>query len=278
MTRALLLAVAVLTGEPGLALATAPDPFAALRPLGDAIRARLPQARAYGTGAEVIQAMREGYDGRWPKSVTFEQETTFYEPGNNVMVQTWYEAIEAPGKLRIDLYPFERGNGMLFRNDSLYEFRRGSLKQKSHQPHSLLLLSRDVYFLPADKTTAKLKAIGFDLAKLREDRWEGRPAYVIGAEGEDDVKSPQFWIDKENLYLVRLLQPLREDPSKIQEVQLSRYQRLGGGWIETEVLFKVDGKRQLLERYSDVRFDVRFDDKLFDPSRWERPGYVPPDV
>jgi hypothetical protein len=121
-------------------------------------------------------------------------------------VETWYEAAELPGKLRIDIAPLEGKNTLLFRNDSLYEFKGGKLAESRPMVHPLMVLGFDVYAQPVDVTVRQLRSLGFDLGKLHESTWQGRPAYVVGAAAGDTV-TRQFWIDKERLYFVRMVEP-----------------------------------------------------------------------
>jgi hypothetical protein len=242
-------------------------------PLLLATAALLSGAPSDTTAAGLVQAMHDRYAGSWPDRVTFVQQSTFFEPDGKTRVETWYEAIEGADKLRIDFAPIEGGNGIIFRSDSVYQFKADSLLLTAHQPHALMVLSRSVYSLPVEESVAKLRELGFDLSKMREDTWQERPVYVVGADA-GDLRSAQFWIDKEHLYFVRLLQPVKQKPELTQEIQFNRYQRLGGGWIETEVVFMVDGQRRMLEEYSDIRHDVVLDAELFDPGTWAAPGWV----
>ena len=232
-----------------------------------------PFAPADSTGLDVLRAMHERYAGRWPDRVTFVQTSTFYEPGGSTRVETWYEAIEAPDRLRIDIGPVERGNTILFRSDSVYQFKADSLVLAVPDVHPLMVLSRTVYEIAPEATAEKLEAMGIDLSKVREDTWQGRPVHVVGAE-EGDLRSPQFWVDRERLVFVRLLRPSEKDPSQVQEIQFNEYEPLGEGWIETEVVFLVNGRRVMLEEYADVRHDVDLDEALFDPRRYGRPRWV----
>jgi hypothetical protein len=115
--------------------------------------------------------------------------------------------------------------------------------------------------------TTKLQALKFDLSQFREDTWQGRPVYVVGAKA-GDLRSPQFWIDQKNLYFVRMLRPTGKDETQTQETQFNKYQKLGGGWIAPEVIFMVDGKIVTVEKYSEIRGDVKLDPRLFDPQFW----------
>ncbi|HXE56941.1 MAG TPA: hypothetical protein VNK43_02980 [Gemmatimonadales bacterium] len=220
-------------------------------------------------GIELIRQMRARYEGKWYRTLTFVQTTTL----PNGRVQTWYEAAEMPGKLRIDLGTPDSMNTLIFRNDSVYQFRGGKPAGSTALIHPLLLLGFDVYFLSPDETVRKLGELGFDLSKIREDRWQGRPVYVVGAEA-GDLKTPQFWVDRERLVFVRLLQPSKQDPAVVEEIQFNGYRPLGGGWIETEVVFLRDGKLWMKEEYGDIREGMSFEPTLFDPGAWHRPGWV----
>ena len=57
------------------------------------------------TGEDVVRAMNERYAGRWYKTLTFVQKTT-YPDGR---IETWHEALSMPGLLRIDIEPLDSG-------------------------------------------------------------------------------------------------------------------------------------------------------------------------
>jgi outer membrane lipoprotein-sorting protein len=220
------------------------------------------------TSEDLIREMQKKYAKSWYKTLTFVQKTTEYHEDGTSKVTTWYEAFSAPGKLRIDFDPIKDGNGILFSNYTLYAMKDG--KQVNSRPfvHPLLLLGFDVYFLPVEETITKLKDLKFDLSEFREDVWQGRPVYVVGAKA-GDLKSRQFWVDKQNLYFVRLLEPTMRDAAITQETQFNKYERVkGGGWVAPEVIFMVNGKKVVSEEYTEIRGGVALDDKLFDPEHW----------
>lgn len=103
---------------------------------------------------------------------------------------------------------------------------------------------------------------------MREDTWQGKPVYVVGAK-QGDTRSKQFWIDKKNLYFVRLIEPIGKDKTQIQEIEFNKYQPVRtGGWIAPEVVFMVDGKRVFLEEYTEIQTNVAVDTNLYDPQKW----------
>jgi hypothetical protein len=225
------------------------------------------QAARIETAEDLVGAMRKKYEKKWYKNSTFRQLTTDIDKDGVKKEAVWYEAISIPGRLRIDFDPAKDGNGILFSNDKIYTFKNGKLEGSRPLIHPLLLLAFDVYFLPVDQTVAKLRQLKFDLSILREDTWQGRPVYVVGAKASD-LHSPQFWIDKQRLYFVRMFRPAGKDGVMTSETQFNKYQKLGGGWMAPEVIFKIDGRITTTEAYSELRANVDLDESLFDPDRW----------
>lgn len=215
-------------------------------------------------GRDVIAAMHERYEGKWYHTVTFRQKTTVGLASGRDLVQNWLEAAELPGRLRIDTDVPPKGNGTLFANDSVYSFSGGKLVHAAAGVNDLLVLGFDVYAQPAITTERVLVRRGFDLNKLHESTWQGRPAYVVGA-AQGDTTSKQFWIDKERLVFVRMIEPSSRGRS---DIRFNQYVRSGNGWIAAEVEQLVDGKRRLLEQYSDIHSNVPLSDNLFEPRHW----------
>jgi outer membrane lipoprotein-sorting protein len=222
------------------------------------------QAAKITTTEQLIQTMQAKYAKKWYKTATFVQKTTTIQADGTKKVETWYEAMALPGSLRIDFTPTKDGNGILFTNSQIYVFKDGKVDANRAFVHPLMVLGFDVYGLPRAEVIEKLKGLKFDLANFREDNWQGRPVYVVGAKA-GDLHSPQFWIDKKNLYFVRMIRPQVRDGAQTQETQFNKYVKLGGGWMSPEVIFMVDGKVTTTEEYSDLRANVKLPDKLFDP-------------
>ena len=213
--------------------------------------------------------MRDRYAGKWYRTLTFTQKTTLPDG----KVETWYEALDLPGKLRIDIAPLDSMKTILFRNDSLYQFDQGKLKDSKPLVHPLMVLGFDVYGAPVKETVRKLKGSNYDLSQLYQTTWRGRPTYVVGAQAGDTL-SPQFWIDAERLYFVRSLERSKKDPAVMNEVRFDKYIQLAGGWLEMEVLFLSNGEQKVKEEYSNPRANVSLDPAIFDPGAWKAPGWV----
>jgi outer membrane lipoprotein-sorting protein len=222
------------------------------------------EAATIKTTEELIQAMQSKYAKSWYKTATFVQKTITFQADGTKKEETWFEAMSLPGSLRIDITPTRDGNGILFTNGQVYSFKNGKVDSTRPFVHPLMVLGFDIYGMSQADAIEKLKGLKFDLSIFREDTWQGRPVYVVGAR-QGDLHSPQFWIDQKNLYFVRMLRPGGRDGAQTQETQFNKYQKLGGGWMSPEVIFMVDGKITTTEEYSDLRANVTLPDKLFDP-------------
>src|SRR5206468_12063415 len=129
------------------------------------------------------------------------------------------------------------------------------------------VLGFDVYFDPAERTARRLEQLGFDLATVHEDTWDGRPAYVVGAR-RGDLRTRQFWVDKDRLLFVRLLEPGQRDTTRTSDIRFNDYRPVGAAWVSAEVAFLVDGHQRWLEQYAEISTGIALSDALFDPRRW----------
>lgn len=222
------------------------------------------RAQAPTTGDQVVRAMHDRYQSKWYKTLSFSQKTTRRTPADTMVVETWYETAAVPGRLRIDIAP-RPGTSYIFANDSIYVTRKDSVLRRVAGRNPLLILGFDVYGQPAEKTLDVLHAEGFNTTPLHEDTWEGRPVYVVGA-AKGDLHTRQFWVDKERLLFVRLLEPSRGDSTKMDDTRFDDYRPLGGGWISALVESYSGGKLVQREEYSDIKADPPV------PANWFTPG------
>lgn len=233
-------------------------------PAGSA--ATTPSPAAIKTAPALVRAMHDKYAGSWFKTATFVQRNTRYLASGAADTSTWLEAIRVPGALRVDIEPLAQHNGILFARDSQFIIGSGQLTRAIPSVHPLMVLGFDVYADAPERTISRIQSLGFDLAKLHEDVWQGRPVYVVGAVA-GDLHHRQFWIDRQRLVFVRMLQPDR-DTTKTSEIRFNNYRALGGGMIAPEVVFLVDGKPNFIERYEEIRADPPLADGVFDPRGW----------
>lgn len=222
------------------------------------------------TPRQLLEAMRARYDGKWYRNVTFVQYNTENRPDGTVDRTVWREWLAAPGKLRIEIQPPDSGNGMVFANDSQFVFRKDSTVLARPFVHPLLVLGFDVYAQPVDRTIAALTRgpRPFDMTVLSEATWQGRPVYVVGARA-GDLHTRQFWVDKERLVFVRMLNPAPQDTSKTSEIRFNKYEPLAGGWVAPEVEFLMDGQRQFFEEYKEIQANVAIPEAMWDARQWK---------
>ena len=233
------------------------------------------QRAAPANGEDLLRRMHDEYATTWYATLTFVQTATFADG----RTETWYEALQLPGRLRIDVAPVTGGNATIFRNDSVFSFAGGKRERSGAFVHPLLVLGFDVYRAPVEETIAKVRGFRVDLSKLHSSTWQGRPVWIVGADAGDSV-STQFWVDAERLVFVRMLERrvpaggLPEAAPAFIDTRFNGYQRVGGGWIAPEVLFFVNGRPRLREVYSDIRADVELPERLFEADEYRAPDWV----
>lgn len=230
--------------------------------------AAVPARTSYATGDAVVAAMRDRYEGKWYRTLTFVQKTSRLQADGKWSVQDWYESMHTPGRLRIDFAPLGDASGVIYARDSVFTVSKGRALPGQKSINPLLVLGFDVYTQPSARTAALLRQEGFDLARTSVDTFERRPMIVVGARRGETTRK-QFWIDAEHLYFVRMLEPTRQDPKKVQDIRFLKYERLGEAWIAPRVEIYNDGKLVMIEEYRDIRPDVTLDPALFDPTKWK---------
>lgn len=234
---------------------------------------------APASGRELLARMHDQWatGEPWFHTLTFQQQTTIVRPDGTKNVSTWYEALLAPDRLRIDFGDPSEGNGVLYTADSVYVMRGGKLQRAAGEGNPFLPFVIGVYTQPLETTMAQLAPLGFDMSQVRSDRWKGRPVYVVGAKGAADSSSAQFWVDSERLILLRMILAPEGNGggaarSAPMDIHLDDYVETGGGWLATKVAMYVGGVARQTEDYSDWRTGVELDPNFFVVEKW---GTVP---
>jgi hypothetical protein len=221
------------------------------------------------TGQDVIGAMHDRYASSWYPTVTFVQGVVY---ADGKPAEDWWEALKIPGRLRIDMPPIESpARTVIYRDETRYVFEKGKLATTVRSPNLLLVLGFDVYRQPPARTAVLLQQEGFDLSKDREDVWEGKAAYVVGA-GPGDSETNQFWVEKERMLFLRLVQ--KNKAGALQDIRFEKYEPIGPAWISTVVRFLSNGKETFREVYRDWRVNPDVTETLFDVDAWQPPTWV----
>jgi hypothetical protein len=221
-------------------------------------------------GAGVVARMHDRYQGDWFSTVRFAQKTTTFDSDGKPTVQDWYERIALPGKLRIDIGAPADGNAMILVDGQLHTFKDGK-QVDAHPLVSLaLLLGFDVYGQPATATLAQLRHEGVDTSRVHEDSWQGGKVVVVGADA-GDLRSPQFWVDKERLLVLRIIQPSRKDPAALSDIRFLDFRKQRHGVIAARVEVHQLDRLVMSEDYSGIESDIPMDAAWFDPARLAHP-------
>jgi hypothetical protein len=224
----------------------------------------LPAQSAPATGDAVIQAMHDRYAKTWYHTLTFTQKTTLHPAADSTVIETWKEAALLPGHLRIGIQRASGNLTAIYSGDSLFIVRGDSTANRLALRNILLIMGFDVYSQPAEQTLAVLHGQHYTTSSVREDTWEGRPVYVIGA-AAGDTRTAQLWIDKDRLLYVRSIQPDSRDTTKTSEYRFDNYVQVPHGWLSETVLAYDNGRLIQQEEYRDVRTDGPVDPNIFVP-------------
>ena len=222
-------------------------------------------------GTQVVRQMHEKYHGAWFSTARFAQKTTTYEADGKPTGASWYERIQLPGKLRIDIGQVQDGNAMVLVDGQLHTFKAGNKVDTQPLVSLALLLGFDVYQQSPDRTVAQLAHEGINTAKVHEDSWQGRSVLVVGAD-TGDYDSTQFWVDKERMLVVRIIQPSRKDPATTSDIRFLDLRNQRRGVIAARIDVYQKNRLALSEEYSDIETDTPLDKAWFDPSRLITPS------
>jgi len=223
------------------------------------------KAQSPANGNELIHAMHAKYQkNKWYQYFTFSQNMEYYRNDSIIKKEIWHEAAALPGKLLIKFNEKSAGNGVLFTNHKIYSFKNSAVTYTASMVHDLLLVGLDVYFLKPERTVSILDSLGYHLNLIREDTWDGKKVFVVGAPAGDD-HSRQFWVDAENLFLYRIVYPQNNSTF---DVTFADYEKIKGNWVSKTIIFKRDGKLNLIEKYYDIQFPKKIKEADFLPENF----------
>jgi len=208
-------------------------------------------------GTMLLKKMHDQYSYKPCRSYSFSQKNTHYKNDTVSGHSEWHENIEFPDKFRIVFGSPEDGNRILFRNDSVFRYRKNILLRSGRDSSSLLLILGGMYYRPYNDVLERLKKAGFNINVLSDQTWNGQAVYVMGAK-EGDVVSNQIWVEKKNLKVVRIL----ENTGDVQmDMRFESHQPLCKGYIENKVSFRRNGKMEQVEEYFNVVENTPFPEK-----------------
>lgn len=221
-------------------------------------------------GAGVLRSMRDRYASSWYSTLSFTETAEQRTATGGQTSEKWYEEGKLPGRLRIDVgVPASDTSTprrtVIYANDSVYVKSPGHPLVARPSLNLLLVLGFDVYKQPVERSVAELTEQGFDLSRVHNDTWQGRPVVVVGA-AAGDTTSKQFWVDTGRMVFVRLLDTSHTLLGPSTEALFDDYRQLAGGWIAASVKVSGGGVTHLREVYSDMKGNVDLPDSWFDPT------------
>jgi len=159
------------------------------------------------------------------------------------------------------------GNGVLYTSDSSWNVRAGVAAAPNGNGNAFIPLIENVYLQPVEETIRQLAGEHIDFTKVSDVTWQGHNAWAVGASSPSDTTSPQFWIEKDRLVLVRMFVTFGPNRPPL-DVHLDSLVQTGGGWLATKVTMLNNGAPVQTEEYSDWKTGMALDQKLFDPASW----------
>jgi hypothetical protein len=212
----------------------------------------------------LIKAMHTKYAGNFNSNISFIQLNQDIDENGKVKHSMSFEAFHYPGKFRNDMGPVPMKEGYIVSEDKIITFKDGVKVSEKPCVMDVGLLTGDIYFMSVEEAIKECKKHGYDLSKFREDVFKGKPVYVVGTTDKTDEKSPQFWIDKQELYIVRDINFSEED-NELEDIHYLEHAKVGKAWVEERVEIFVNGRMVKKEHYAEVKADNKFDQKMFDP-------------
>lgn len=209
------------------------------------------------SGADIIKLMHKKYFEAPCKSYTFSQKNTHYKNDTVSGNSTWHEAIEFPDKFRIDFWTKETGNFVIFKNDSVYNYKTNALVKTSSDSSTLLLLLGGMYYRKIDDVLKRTQNAHYNLKILSIQKWNGSDTYVIGAK-LGDLSSNQIWVDKKTLLVMRIIEKMNEQ--EIMDMRFEEHQASCKGFMETKVSFRRNGVLEQVEEYFNIKESNGFPD------------------
>ncbi len=210
---------------------------------------------AQTNGLSILKMVHQKYYQAPCKCYTFLQKNKHYRNDSVIRESEWHEAIEFPDKFRIDFGKKEEGNFVIFKNDSVFNYKKKLFTNSRPDSNSLLLILGGMFYRDFEDVIKRLKAQDYHLEILSEQTWNKEVFYVIGAK-EGELELNQIWIDKKTLRVKRILEKL--NAKDMMDMSFETHQEWCKGYIETKVSFRRNGKLEQVEEYYNIMKAEKF--------------------
>jgi outer membrane lipoprotein-sorting protein len=120
-------------------------------------------------------------------------------------------------------------------------------------------------FKPRKMLQDKLSLLGVDVTVSSLGRFEGKPAYVLGARYPDET-TPQVWLDKDTFRPLRWIITSKDGKSRENslEVRYDQWQKFRTTWYPMRIEFFMGGTLVREIHVQNIKVNPSFSKKLFD--------------
>ncbi|MDD2793857.1 MAG: hypothetical protein PHD73_11805 [Sediminibacterium sp.] len=94
-----------------------------------------------------------------------------------------------------------------------------------------------------------------------------RPVTILGTKDPSDHQTNQCWIDRENLYLLKVI---AFKNGHLSDIDFGGYKTIQGYPVATEITFKTDRQLVMVEKYFNISFPVSVKPELYDPLQFQQ--------
>ncbi len=187
-------------------------------------------------------------------------------------VQT--ETIQLDESLRYVFSEAFRSDSVSDDNQRIYIFRDGQTLTVidgviSNGTGTRFDLYKDLLLFRSRETLSeRLSELGVDISVSSLGKFEGQPAFVVGAEYPDETL-PQVWIAMETFQPLRMIIPGGSSlyNTDFLEIRYSQWQKIGKIWYPMRIEFIQDGATVRTIEVNDYQVDPNFSKDVFDIAR-----------
>jgi outer membrane lipoprotein-sorting protein len=205
--------------------------------------------------------MHDKYRGRYCQTVQFDQKTLRYENGNLKDTSYWYEWISYPDMFRIDFGKKYGGSCVIFRDDSVFNYRNHKLVRAADDQNDLLLLLGGMYHRTFEDVIGRLRDKGYDLDSVGYIKEGDNTVYYIGSYPQDKQESFGIFVDTKDLKVIGIKTKLSDQETLV--IRFDAFKKSCGGFTETKVTAYKNGELEQKEEYLHLKTNVSIPDSIF---------------
>ena len=195
-------------------------------------------------------------------------------PDQSAFASVQTETIQLDESLRYVFSEAFRADSISDDNQRIYVFRDGQTLTVidgviSNDAGTRFDLYKDLLLFRSRKVLSeRLSDLGVDISVSSLGKFEGQPAFVVGAEYPDKTL-PQVWIDMETFQPVRMIIPggSASYSTDFLEIRYLQWQKIGKIWYPMRIEFVQDGTTVRTIEVNDYQVDPDFSKDVFDIAR-----------